>query len=51
VTEIKFGTDGWRGEIARDFTFENLSTVTKAYIEYLKEKRLSEKGLAVGYDC
>lgn len=33
---IKFGTDGWRGEIARDFTFENLRYVALATAKYIK---------------
>src|SRR5207237_1057155 len=31
---IKFGTSGWRGLIARDFTFENVRLVSKAIAEY-----------------
>jgi hypothetical protein len=34
--EIKFGTDGWRGVIARDFTFDNLSLVAQATMDYMK---------------
>ena len=30
MTTIKFGTDGWRGIIAEDFTFENARTVAQA---------------------
>jgi len=32
---IKFGTSGWRGLIARDFTFENVRLATQAIAEYL----------------
>ena len=32
---IKFGTDGWRAEIARDFTFENLRYVALATAKYI----------------
>jgi len=48
--EIKFGTDGWRGVIARDFTFDNLSLVAQATMDYMKREGLAEKGLVVGYD-
>jgi len=48
--EIKFGTDGWRGVIAREFTFANLSTVAQAAMDYLHREGLAEKGLAIGYD-
>jgi alpha-D-glucose phosphate-specific phosphoglucomutase len=47
---IKFGTDGWRARIAEDFTFDNLSLVTQAYINYLKKQSQADKGLVVGYD-
>ena len=48
--QIKFGTDGWRGVIARDFTFENLSWVAQATMDYLNREGLGEKGLIIGYD-
>ncbi len=32
---ITFGTSGWRGLIARDFTFDNVCLVTQAIAEYL----------------
>jgi len=47
---IKFGTDGWRGVIAREFTFDNLSIVAQATMDYLKKEGLAGKGLVVGYD-
>ncbi|HTY20791.1 MAG TPA: phosphoglucomutase/phosphomannomutase family protein [Geobacteraceae bacterium] len=48
--EIKFGTDGWRGVIAREFTFDNVSLVTQALMDYMKRERLAEKGLVIGFD-
>lgn len=50
MKKIKFGTDGWRGRIADDFTFDNVRLVTQALVEYLREKGLAENGIAVGYD-
>jgi phosphomannomutase len=47
---IKFGTDGWRGVIARDFTFYNLSLVAQATMDYLNREGLGDKGLVIGYD-
>jgi len=47
---IKFGTDGWRGVIAREFTFDNLSIVAQATMDYLRREGLAEKGVVVGYD-
>lgn len=46
---IKFGTDGWRGLIARDFTFENIRIVTLATAKYLKKISKKPKVL-IGYD-
>jgi len=47
---IKFGTDGWRGVIAREFTFDNLSIVAQATMDYLQREGLAAKGVVVGYD-
>jgi phosphomannomutase len=47
---FKFGTDGWRAEIAADFTFDNLRLVTQALVDYLKQTGTAKKGIAVGYD-
>jgi phosphomannomutase len=46
---IKFGTDGWRGVIAEDFTFDNLRMAAQAVADYLEDKGES-KQVAVGYD-
>jgi len=48
--QIKFGTDGWRGVIAREYTFETLSMVAQATMDYLNREGLWEKGLVIGYD-
>lgn len=48
--QIKFGTDGWRGVIARDFTFDNLSLVAQATMDYLRHHNLETRGLVIGYD-
>ncbi|OGC21134.1 hypothetical protein A2310_03825 [candidate division WOR-1 bacterium RIFOXYB2_FULL_37_13] len=48
--DIKFGTDGWRGEIAKDFTFENVRLVTQAFIKHFKKTDFCQKGIAIGYD-
>ncbi|KAF0217013.1 MAG: hypothetical protein FD174_3462 [Geobacteraceae bacterium] len=48
--QIKFGTDGWRGVIAREFTFDNLSLVAQATMDYMKQEGSAARGLVVGYD-
>ncbi|NJD91933.1 MAG: phosphoglucomutase/phosphomannomutase family protein, partial [Geobacter sp.] len=47
---MKFGTDGWRGVIAREFTFENVAIVAQATIDWLVSQGLSAKGVVIGYD-
>ena len=37
LTPIKFGTDGWRAIIAREFTFANVERVAQAYADYLAQ--------------
>src|SRR5512143_1713772 len=49
-TAIKFGTDGWRGEIARDYTFNNVRRCAQGFASYLHTKGLADKGLVIGYD-
>src|SRR5438105_1124585 len=50
ATPIKFGTDGWRGAIAENYTFENVRIVAQATANYLKSKGQDKDGLVVGYD-
>ena len=49
-TQIKFGTDGWRGLIAQDFTFDNVALCAQGVANYLRQEGIAEKGLIVGYD-
>lgn len=46
MNKIKFGTDGWRGIIAQDFSFCNVMRVSQAIADYLGKG----KEIAVGYD-
>ncbi|MGQ9755404.1 MAG: phosphoglucomutase/phosphomannomutase family protein [Desulfotomaculales bacterium] len=47
---IAFGTDGWRGVIADDFTFANVALVAQAIADYLTEQGAADCGVVVGYD-
>jgi len=49
-TPIKFGTDGWRGIIADDYTFANVRRVGNAIAHYVHKNEDASKGLVVGYD-
>jgi len=50
MQEIKFGTDGWRGVIADDYTFGNVRRVGNAIAHYVHNNEDASKGLVVGYD-
>ncbi|MEK6726273.1 MAG: phosphoglucomutase/phosphomannomutase family protein [Deltaproteobacteria bacterium] len=50
MTKIKFGTSGWRGILADEFTFENVRIVTQAICDHIREKGGREKGVVIGYD-
>jgi alpha-D-glucose phosphate-specific phosphoglucomutase len=49
-TAIIFGTDGWRGEIARDYTFANVRRCAQGFASHLQAKGLADKGIVIGYD-
>jgi phosphoglucomutase len=50
MTEIKFGTSGWRGILAEDFTFPNARLVCQAIAGYLHHEGLAHQGVVIGYD-
>lgn len=53
INPIKFGTDGWRGVIAADFTFERVALVAPLAAQVLAESFGAETGsntVIVGYD-
>ena len=50
MANIKFGTDGWRAVVGKDFTSENVSTVTKAIAKYIYDNFGLYKKILIGYD-
>jgi alpha-D-glucose phosphate-specific phosphoglucomutase len=50
VSKIKFGTDGWRGVIAEDFTYDNVRIVAHAIARYVVRAQQPQNGVIVGYD-
>lgn len=48
--EIKFGTDGWRGRIAEDYTFDSVRRCAVGFARYLKTEAPDRKRVVVGYD-
>ena len=47
---IRFGTDGWRGIIADDFTFHNLRLASQATADYFQTISGRERTVMVGFD-
>ncbi len=50
VTKIKFGTDGWRAEIAAEYTFENVRRCTQGLADYFTRLGYQNQWVVVGYD-
>ncbi len=47
---IHFGTDGWRGVIAEDYTFDSVRRCTQGFASYLLEKGKKNEWVVVGHD-
>jgi alpha-D-glucose phosphate-specific phosphoglucomutase len=47
---IKFGTDGWRGVIADDFTFANVRYCAQSLADHLNHQGVAPQGIVIGYD-
>ncbi len=50
MNKIKFGTDGWRGIIAKDFTVDNVKRVAKATADWALARDPHAK-VVLGFDC
>jgi len=50
MSAIKFGTSGWRGILAEDFTFANARLVCQAIADYLQKEGIAAQGVVIGYD-
>lgn len=50
MSDIQFGTDGWRGRIAEDYTFTNVRRCTQGFANFVKAQGLAEKGIVIGHD-
>src|SRR5436309_11796875 len=50
MNAIRFGTDGWRGILAEDFTFGNARMVAHAIARYVVRGEDARKGVLIGYD-
>ena len=52
MSDIIFGTDGWRGSIAEDYTFDNVRRCAQGFADYLKATYPGElaRGVVIGGD-
>ena len=50
VYKIGFGTDGWRGVIAEEYTFDNLRRAAQGFARYLLEQGREGQWVVVGHD-
>ncbi len=49
-TRIHFGTDGWRGRIAEEYTFDNVRRCAQGFASYLLDQGQGGQTIVVGYD-
>ncbi|HPN70180.1 MAG TPA: phosphoglucomutase/phosphomannomutase family protein [Saprospiraceae bacterium] len=49
MTTIKFGTDGWRAIIAKDYTVDNVERVSEATAKWMLKRKMTKA--VIGYDC
>ncbi|NLF14177.1 MAG: phosphoglucomutase/phosphomannomutase family protein [Anaerolineaceae bacterium] len=50
MSEIEFGTDGWRGRIAEDYTFDNVRRCAQGFAFYLQQQGKVGSKVVVGHD-
>ncbi|CAI8375776.1 MAG: Phosphoglucomutase [Cryomorphaceae bacterium] len=50
MTKIKFGTDGWRAIIAKEYTTDNVARVSIAVADWLNENS-KNPSVVIGHDC
>jgi phosphomannomutase len=50
MSDIRFGTDGWRGRIAGDYTYDNVRRCTQGFASYLLDQGKRGEKVVVGYD-
>jgi len=48
--KIRFGTDGWRGVIAEDYTFDNVRRCAQGFAQFLLSKGYRGEWVVIGYD-
>lgn len=51
MESIKFGTSGWRAILAEEFTTRNVRIVCQGIAQYLRQEKLGQRGVIIGYDA
>ena len=50
MTKIRFGTDGWRGRMADDYTFANVRRCAQGFANWLSDEGYASQTVVVGHD-
>jgi phosphomannomutase len=50
MTDIRFGTDGWRGRIADDYTFDSVRRCAQGFASYMLDQGKRGESIVVGHD-
>jgi phosphomannomutase len=50
MTDIQFGTDGWRARIGENYTFDNVRRCAQGFADFLKRAGRADQGVIIGYD-
>lgn len=50
ITKIKFGTDGWRGQIAEDYTFSSVRRCAQGFVTYISKYYPHDEWIVLGHD-
>ena len=50
MSDIRFGTDGWRGRIGDDYTYANVRRAAQGYATYLLQQEGADRPVIVGHD-
>jgi phosphomannomutase len=50
MSDIEFGTDGWRARIAEDYTYDNVRRCAQGFASYLQDKHKKGSKIVVGHD-
>ncbi|MEA3362323.1 MAG: phosphoglucomutase/phosphomannomutase family protein, partial [Thermodesulfobacteriota bacterium] len=51
MSQIKFGTSGWRDIFCEGFTLDNVRVVVQAIADHLRAEGLADGGVVIGYDA